>query len=159
MIRLACIGYALKRAGLVMVGGFAMIGAFAIAMLAGPQVELRFAPPIAVWEIVDAKREGSFMTWSVQVDKLRSCQPQITWVAQWGKERRILPSVLLDGTPAVADRVIARAGDNVIIGPYEAPVPKGWEEAESILIDATVKYDCGSPWALPPLNIRGAKIR
>lgn len=159
MIRIACIGYALKRAGLVMVGGFAAIGAFALVMLAGPQVELRFAPPIAVWEIVNAKRDGNFMTWAVHVDKLRSCPPKITWLAQWGQERRILPGVLLDGTPAVADRMIAHAGESLIIGPYEAPVPKGWEDADSILIDASVKYDCGSPWALPTLDIRGAKVR
>lgn len=158
-VRIACVVDALKRAGLVLFGGAAMIGVFAMVMIAGPQVELRFAPPIAVWEIVNAKREGNFMTWSVQVDKLRSCPPSITWMAQWRKERRILPSVLLDGTPAVNDRMIAHAGESLIIGPYESPIPKGWEDADAILIDATVKYDCGSPWALPPLDIRGAKVR
>lgn len=155
----SCFRYAAKRTGIVVLSAFTAFGMLVAALLVGPQAELRFAPPIASWEIIKAHRDGDDLSWSVSVDKLRSCPPAITWLARWGKETRVLFNVLLDGHPQEPGRMIATAGDDIIIGPYTAPVPRGWEVAEAIEIDATVKYDCGSPWPLPPLDVRGAVAR
>jgi hypothetical protein len=145
--------YALYRTGSVLMSGMAVIGMLMILLLVGPSVELRWAYPVAIWEITDPRRVGDRLTWYVTVDKRRDCTPEVVWQAKWNRETRVLRAVTLDGD-AVLNRSVVQAGEFAILGPLTSLVPKGWEQADAIRLDAIVSYKCGSPWPLPPLDVQ-----
>jgi len=146
--------HALYRIFTVLMAACSVIGLVFLVLIWGPAVELRFAYPVAEWEIVKASRAGNTLTWSVFVDKRRDCPPVIVWQARYDGETRVLRPVMFQGQPTV-DRLIVQTGERTIVGPFTAPVPEGWEDARKIEVDALVKYNCGSPWPLPALNVQG----
>ena len=150
--------YAAQRSLTVLMAASSVIGLMFMVLVLGPVAEVRYAYPVATWEIVNAQRIDGKLTWYVLVDKRRDCAPTIVWHAVWNRETRVLRPVILDGEP-VTDRQVIQAGKTTVLGPLEAAVPKGWEQSEGIEIDALAKYDCGSPWPLPPLDVRPVVAR
>lgn len=138
---------------------FAIAGVIATIILAYPTVELKFNPPVAAWQIIDATREGNMLKWFIYVDKRRDCRSTIRWFGR--TEVGILPlrGIWPDGFQANGSRISIRAGERGRFGPLFAVIPEPWLNAKSISIDADVVYNCGTPWALPAVPVEEAIAR
>ena len=147
----ACYIWALKRAVVTIAAAISAFGVAILILLFGPFAELRVAPVVNEWAIVDARRDGDMLSWRVRVDKRRGCSPETRWLARWGSEAASLRVNGPAGNP-YQDGLAIEAGERVTVGPFTAPVPRGWEHADAIRIDAVVTYSCGLPWRLPPLH-------
>lgn len=147
----SCIAYAVKRALVTLAAMLAVLGAMLATVLFGPMAELHVAPVVNEWRIVNATRTGEMLRWQVYVDKRRSCPPEIKWLARWGGETASLRVVGSTDEPFTQGLGVT-AGERATLGPFTAPIPRGWEQADAIKIDAVVTYACGLPWRLPPIN-------
>jgi hypothetical protein len=147
-IRFAC-----RRLGTTLAAVFGLIGlAFSIILVA-PVIELSVNAPVSEWEIVQAERRGDELSWHIAVDKRRNCAPTTRWIARWGDQSVTLHVLGPSGQPLV-DGIGVLPGNRLVVGPFTAAIPRGWHDADGIMIDALVSYDCGTPWRLPPINVR-----
>lgn len=142
---------AVKRALVTLASGLAVIGGLAVAVLFGPEAELRIAPVVNEWRIIDPRRTGDQLQWSVLVDKRRSCPPETRWLARWGNETASLKVAGPSGE-MFRDGIGVLAGERAVVGPFTAPIPRGWQEADAIRIAAVVTYSCGLPWRSMPFT-------
>lgn len=146
-IRFAC-----KRLGVTLAAMFGFIGLALSILLVAPVIELEINPPIMKWEIVQAERRGDVLSWHVSIDKRRNCAPTTRWLARWGNQAVSLNVIGPSGQPFV-DGIGVLAGERLVVGPFTAMIPRGWQNADGIRIDALVLYDCGTPWRLPPMDV------
>ena len=152
--------WAWRRFSMTMFAALCAIGALLSILLLGPVLEVKVNPPVRAWQIVDAKRNDNSLEWYIIVNKRRdSCVSSITWVGRWGKEVALLRAVWPDGTPANGANVRVGVNEEAKYGPFRATVPRGWDGADDIAIDATVIYNCGTPWPLPSVPVEEAKTR
>jgi hypothetical protein len=147
-IRFAC-----RRFASTITATFVIIGLAVTVLLVAPVIELRLNPPTTQWEIVQAERRGDELSWHIAVDKRRNCAPTTRWLARWGDQSVSLHVVDPSGQPWV-DGIGFIAGNRLVVGPFTAMIPRGWHDADGIMIDALVSYDCGTPWRLPPMDVR-----
>jgi len=138
---------------------FALLGLLGAAILIMPAIELKLAPPVTAWQIVDAKRDGNMLRWFVIVEKKRDCRSTVRWIGRSNGEILPLRGAWPDGDPADGSRVRVEPGEKGRFGPISAPVPMPWRDARDISIDADVVYNCGMPWALPAVPVEEAIAR
>jgi hypothetical protein len=155
--------YAMRYAGIrltdFLVKSFAVIGVILSLVLTMPTLEIKLAPPVAAWQIVDARRVGDNLHWYVFVDKRRDCWSSVKWIGRWTDEIAPLRAVWWDGMTADGSNVRLAPGQKGKFGPFMAPVPFPWRDGTGIRIDADVSYNCGTPWALPPVPVNEATAR
>ena len=144
--------FACRRLASTIAATFGFVGLALSILLVAPVIELTTNPPVLKWEIVGAARSGDTLSWSVAVDKRRNCTPSTRWLARWGGQTSSLNVTGPSGLP-YQDGLAVMAGESVIVGPFSASIPRGWQQADGIKIDAVVTYDCGTPWRLPPIDV------
>jgi hypothetical protein len=146
-IRFAC-----RRLASTMAAMFGVVGVALTILLVAPVIELKINPPVLEWEIVNAQRVGNKLSWSVAVDKQRNCSAVTRWLARWGGQTASLNVTGPSGLP-YQDGIAVMAGERTIVGPFTALIPRGWEQADDIRVDAIVLYECSTPWRLPPIDV------
>lgn len=155
----AAIHFAIGRWYLLTWNAFALLGIIGAAVLVFPAVELKIAPPVRAWQIVDVKRDGNMLRWFVFVDKRRDCRSTVRWFGRSDGVILPLPGAWPAGNPADGSSVRIAPGERGKFGPISAPVPMPWLTAREISIDADVVYNCGTPWALPAVPVEEAIAR
>lgn len=112
-----------------------MMITLALAGLFGaPSLELRYAPPVTLWEIHNPRAEDGGVSWSIVVHQVRACRSAIIWRA--------------DGVPISPRGPAAlemQPGEAAEIGPFHWPAP-------ARVVSAEVRFNCGRPWGLAPIR-------
>lgn len=112
-------------------GALLVLAALFGLLVAGPRLELRFAPPVMLWEIERLARDGDGVSFWVVAHAARPCRVVLEWSA--------------DGRPPRREARDLARGEAAQLGPFHVAGP-------AARLDVEARFACGAPWSPAPIR-------